>query len=218
MLKRTKVASLVTLGVLVAVTGFVAIAADTAAPAPEKGWIALFDGKTLTGWVNGRNPSAENRWTVEDGAMTNVAHGNDIATTQTFKDFDLKLEFKTVKEGNSGIYLRGREEIQVFDSFGKTEVGKADCGAIYDQYAPLANPCKAPGEWNTVEASYVGDTITAKLNGVLILDKVKITKPTGGALPGGVGDPGPLLLQGDHGKVWYRNIQIRLIDAPGDKK
>ncbi|MBN2311934.1 MAG: DUF1080 domain-containing protein [Candidatus Hydrogenedentes bacterium] len=189
------------------------------APAPEEAaagpeWIVLFNGSDLAGWQNARDPQAENKWLVEDGVLTNVEHGNDIATVDQWKDFDLQIEYKTVPEGNSGIYLRGRIEIQVYDSHGKEAVDATDAGAIYGQFAPLANAAKPAGEWNLIEASYHGDRLTVKLNGQLVQDKTQITELTGGALPGGVNDPGPLMLQGDHGKVWYRNIKIRPAAAP----
>lgn len=177
----------------------------------EEGWISLFDGSTLEGWRNARAPRAENKWFVEDGAMTNVDHGNDIATVKRFKDFDVKLEFKTVPEGNSGVYLRGRIEIQVLDSYGKEEVTNQDNGAIYGQFAPKINASRPAGEWNQLEATIIGDEVTVRLNGIIIHDRQKLTEVTGGALPGKVTDPGVLLLQGDHGKVWYRNIMIREI-------
>jgi len=174
-------------------------------------WKPLLNGTDLAGWQNARNAKAQNNWGIEDGALTNfkTGHdGNDIATVDSFKDFCLKLEYKTVKDGNSGVYLRGRVEVQVLDSFGKTP-GKGDDGAIYDQFAPLVNASKPVGEWNQLEVMYKGNMLTVKLNGQVVQDKIKIVKPTGGALPGDVNEPGPLMLQGNHGKVWYRNIMIR---------
>jgi len=179
----------------------------------DEGWIKLFNGECLEGWQNARKPDTANKWSVDDGALTNADHGNDIATVKTFKDFELKLEYKTVKNGNSGVYLRGRVEVQVLDSYGKKELSTGDDGGIYGQYAPLVNASKPAGEWNLLEACYVGDTLCVKLNGKVVQDKVKIAKVTGGALPGGVNEAGPLMLQGDHGKVWYRNIMIRPIEA-----
>ena len=190
-------------------TSFCAIAADD-------GWVSLFNGKDLTGWQNARNAAAENKWKAEDGTLTNTAtghDGNDIATVDKFKDFELKIEYKTVKDGNSGVYLRGRQELQVLDSAGKNPPSKTDDGSIYDQFPPKVNATKPVGEWNTLEVTYVGDLITAKLNGQAIHDKQQVTKVTGGALPGAVDDPGPLMLQGNHGKVWYRNIMIKPLDA-----
>ena len=188
-----------------------ALLAGTSAVAEGEEWISLFDGSTLEGWRNARAPRAENKWFIEDDAMTNVDHGNDIATVKRFKDFDLKLEFKTVPGGNSGVYLRGRIEVQVLDSYGKEEVTNQDNGAIYGQFAPKVNASRPAGEWNQLEATIIGDEVTVRRNGILIHDKQKLTEVTGGALPGKLSDPGALLLQGDHGKVWYRNIMIREI-------
>jgi len=207
---------------LIAAAGLPTMAADAGAaqskPCCKAEWIPLFNGKDLTGWQNARDPKAENHWGVEDGALTNLKtghDGNDISTTESFKDFCLKLEYKTVPKGNSGVYLRGRVEVQVLDSFGKNPPGKGDDGAIYDQFAPKENASKPAGEWNTLEATYRGDTVTVTLNGKVVQDKVKITSVTGGALAGGVDEPGPLMLQGNHGKVWYRNIMIRPCPAEG---
>lgn len=198
----------------------VVVAACFSAMAADEGWVPLFNGKDLTGWQNARNATAENKWVVEGDAMTNQPPKcNDIATVEKFKDFELKLEYKTVKGGNSGVYLRGRIEIQVLDSFGKNPPGVGDDGAIYAQTAPKVNASKAPGEWNTLEASYVGDKISAKLNGQVIHENLQITKVTGGALPGGLDEAGILMLQGDHGKVWYRNVMIKPVAAkPAEKK
>jgi hypothetical protein len=166
----------------------------------------------LTGWTNAR-PGEKINWVIDNGAMTNTPKDKDIGTAEKFQDFDLQLEYKTVKGGNSGVYLRGRIELQVLDSFGKTDISTGSDGGIYGQHAPLVNASKPVGEWIVLEATIVGDTLTAKLNNKLIHDKVKLTEVTGGALPGSVTDPGPLMLQGDHGKVWYRNIRIRPIAA-----
>jgi len=181
--------------------------------AQETEWVCLFNGTDLTGWRNARDPSGEVTWTIEDGAMTNQEHGHDIATVDFFKDFDLRLEYKTVPKGNSGVYLRGRIELQVLDSYDEPEVGTGSDGAVYGQFPPLVKASKPAGEWNTLEATLVGNRLTAKLNGQVIHENREITEVTGGALPGGVEDPGPLMLQGDHGKVWYRNIEIRPITS-----
>ena len=172
-------------------------------------WISLFNGKDLTGWQNARNPKAENKWLVEDGCLTNKSHANNIATVVQFKDLALKLEYKIVPHGNSGTYLRGRVEIQILDSHGKKELAHGDDGGIYGLFPPKVNASKPVGEWNQLEAVYRGDTLTVKLNGKVVQDAVKIATVTGGALPGGVNEPGPIMLQGDHGKIWFRNIMIK---------
>ena len=115
-----------------------ALAAEECCPAVK----SLFGGQDLKGWTNAR-PGQTINWVVEDGAMTNTPKDKDIATTEQFKDFDLKLEYKTVAKGNSGVYLRGRIELQVLDSFGKTDISTGDDGGIYGQHAPLVNASKA---------------------------------------------------------------------------
>ncbi len=192
-------------------------AEECTAPKPDaEGWITLFNGKDLTGWQMAHEPRVDPLWMVENKTMTNKEGARDIATIAEYKDFDLTLEFRTVAHGNSGVYLRGRIEVQVLDSFGNANPGDGDCGAIYGQFAPKVNASKPAGEWNTLEVHLVGDTFTAKLNGQVIHDQQKLTEVSGGALPGGLLDAGPLRLQGDHGKVWYRNIKLKPIT--GEKK
>lgn len=205
-------------GVALAVGLACAWAAETApqgeaAADKDKGWISLFNGKDLKGWVNPRNADEALKWSVEDGTLTNVDSGNDIATKEQFTDFDIQLEYKTVTEGNSGLYLRGRVEIQIYDSHGVEEPTHADAGGIYSIAAPLTNASKPVGEWNKIEATFKGNELTVKLNGKVVQDKLKIDRVTGGALPGKFDEAGPIMLQGDHGKVWYRNIKIRPIKA-----
>jgi hypothetical protein len=201
---RIRLAGLCVMGILAATP---ALTADT----KEEGWVTLFNGKDLTGWQNARQPGGENKWSVENDAMTNGEHGNDIGTVEQWKDFELRIQYKTVVKGNSGVYLRGRIEIQVLDSTGNAKPGNGDDGAVYGQFAPLVNASKPIGEWNQLEVKLVGNELTAKLNGKVIHDKQRLSEVTGGALPGGLTDKGPLMLQGDHGKVWYRDIQIRPI-------
>jgi hypothetical protein len=180
--------------------------------ADGEGWIDLFDGKTLEGWQNARQPGKAHFWSVEEGVMANDAdNGRDLSTTANFKDFELQIEYKTVPGGNSGVYLRGRVEVQILDSYRKEGLTKGDAGAVYDQYAPLFNASRPPGEWHTFAIRYVGDKLTVHLNGQKVQDNVTIREVTGGALRGRVNEPGPIMLQGDHGKVWFRNVRIRPI-------
>ena len=142
--------------------------------------------------------------------MANDAdNGRDLATKANFKDFELEIEYKTVPGGNSGVYLRGRVEVQVLDSYGREELDMSDSGSVYGQYAPLVNASLPPGEWHRFYIRYEGDRLTVKLNDQLVQDNVRVASVTGGALAGGVNAPGPIMLQGDHGKVWYRNPRIR---------
>ncbi len=179
----------------------------------EAGWVQLFNEEDLTGWQNAWDPDAENHWFAdEDGSLTNEADKNDIATVDEWKDFELMLEYKTVPGGNSGVYLRGRVEVQVLDSSQSEEPRLVDDGAIYNQFAPKVLAGNPIGEWNQLHVKYVEDILTVKLNDHVIHDEQRIVEPTEGALPGGVNEAGPLRLQGDHGKVWYRNIWLRPLD------
>jgi hypothetical protein len=172
-----------------------------------EGWVQLFNGKDLTGWKfkGGTNTS----WEVQDGVLANLRKGVDIFTERTFDDFQLHIEFKVPKAGNSGVYLRGRKEIQIDDAFGKEKPGSGNCGGVYSKAAPSVNACKPAGEWNTFDITIVENKLTVVHNGKTIHDGVEVPGNTGGAMAGKDGDPGPLMLQGDHTAVSYRNIWIK---------
>jgi hypothetical protein len=168
--------------------------------------IQLFNGKDLTGWKL-RSEKGKGCWSVEDGAMTNSKGCVDIITEQKFRDFKLSLEFKLVEESNSGVYLRGRHEAQILDDFGKPpEI--TGMGSIYGFLTPKTNATKKAGEWQKYEITLVGRQVTITLNGQTLIDKEEIPGITGGALDSAEGTPGPIMLQGDHGKVWFRNIVL----------
>jgi hypothetical protein len=168
--------------------------------------VALFDGKALDNWdvqVKGR-PSG---WTVADGAMTNEAHANNLVSKQKFKDFKLNAEYKLEKDSNSGIYLRGRYELQILDDYGKPPEAHSHM-AIYAWVPPAVNASKPAGEWQSVEAILVGNRVTVTLNGQRVHDNDQLQAITGGALDANETDPGPIMLQGDHGKVWFRKVTV----------
>jgi Domain of Unknown Function (DUF1080) len=168
--------------------------------------IQLFNGKDLTGWKL-RSDKAKGCWSVEDGAMTNSRGCVDIITEQKFQDFKLAMEFKLVENSNSGVYLRGRHEAQILDDFGKpTE--NTGMGSIYGFITPKANATKKAGEWQKYEITLIGRQLTIVLNGQTLIDKEEIPGITGGALDSAEGTPGPIMLQGDHGKVWFRNVVL----------
>jgi hypothetical protein len=116
------------------------------------------------------------------------------------------------QHANSGFYLRGRYEIQIFDDFLTDRTEKGGNGALYNFKAPSTLVSRAPGEWQTVEATIKGNRVTVTLNGVRIHDDVQIDRATGGELDGNLSEPGPILLQGDHGSVAFRRIRIRSLD------
>lgn len=181
----------------------------------QNGFKLLFNGTDLTGWKP-RNSDGPLSWSVQNGMLVNVVakdeHGTDLLTEQKFKDFTVRYEYMIPKGANSGFYLRGRHEIQILDDFltGRTEV--SGNGALYNFKAPSAMVSRAPGEWQQVEATVRGDMVTVTLNGVRIHDGVKIDRATGGELDSNLGEPGPILLQGDHGSVAFRRIRIKTLD------
>jgi hypothetical protein len=167
--------------------------------------ITLFNGKSLDGWQPvGRRDS---QWRAVGGILQNANSGANLVTVQKFDDFKLHLEFRVPKEANSGVYLRGPYELQIDDASG-LEPSSHHLGGVYGFIAPSENVAKAAGEWQTMDVTLVGRMITYALNGTTVISNREIPGITGGAIDGAEADPGPLLLQGDHGPVDYRNIVI----------
>lgn len=185
------------------------------APRAGQGWSPLFNGKDLTGWNGRANDLAA--WKVVDGVMVNDVgpgiHGADIVTTGRFYDFEIYYEYVIPKGSNSGLYLRGRYEIQIWDDYGKelrdAEVAKRINGALYNVAAPAVRASKPPEQWQSVFARILGHRVTIVLNGVPIIQGVEVRQPTGSHYDDHVGTPGPIMIQGDHGRVSFRNLYIR---------
>jgi hypothetical protein len=178
-------------------------------PPAKPSWgkpMQLFNGRDLTGWRL-REEKGKGCWSVEEGALTNNVPCVDLISEQKFKDFKLSLEFKLVEKSNSGVYLRGRYEAQIQDDYGK-EPESHNIGGLYGFLTPTANAAKKAGEWQTYELTLLGRQLTVVLNGQTVIDRQEIPGPTGGALESDEGAPGPLMLQGDHGKVWFRNVVL----------
>jgi hypothetical protein len=166
--------------------------------------IRLFNGTDLSGWhvVQGKN-----EWEVADGVLRNVKTGGNLVTDQTFTDFQLQLEFRYAKQGNSGVYLRGRYEVQVLD--GPTEEPDSHLqGAIYGFLTPSEIVTNGQDAWNKFEITLVGRMVTIVVNGKTVISEQAIPGITGGALDSDEGAPGPILLQGDHSAIEYRNITL----------
>jgi hypothetical protein len=175
--------------------------------------VQLFNGKDLTGWKL-RSEKGKGCWSVEDGEMTNSQGCVDIITEQNFHDFKLSLEFKLAdpqanggRPSNSGVYLRGRYETQIEDNYGK-EPESHGMGGLYGFLTPKVNASKKAGEWQKYEITLIGRRLTVTLNGQTVIDKEEIPGITGGALDSAEEKPGPIMLQGDHGKIWFRNIVL----------
>ncbi|HLH03040.1 MAG TPA: DUF1080 domain-containing protein [Bryobacteraceae bacterium] len=188
------------------VTGVRAPALDRKAPQSWSAPEPLFNGKNLDGWIPDKPD--KNHWKVENGELVNEAPGANIRTERKFDDFKLHIEFNCPVDGNSGIYLRGRYEVQV-----EYETRKEDpfhqIGSIYGFLAPSKQLPARPGQWESFDVTLVGRTVTIVRDGVTTINAQKIPGITGGALDSHEGEPGPIYLQGDHtGGMKYRNITI----------
>jgi hypothetical protein len=168
--------------------------------------VTIFDGKSLDNW-KATGKSGTGGWELKDGTLSNEKPGDNIVTKQKFQDFKLHAEFRYPSGSNSGIYLRGRYEMQIEDNYGQ-EPDSHFIGGIYGFLTPSSNPAKPAGEWQSVDITLLGRHVTVVLNGETIIANQEIPGITGGAIDSREAEPGPLMIQGDHGKVQFRNIVI----------
>lgn len=196
-------------------------------------WISLFDGKTLEGWISSRSGSNA-LWEVKEGYLEVVPGLGDIETKQHFNDFSLHIEFwipylpekQGQSRGNSGIFLQGRYEIQILDSFENDTYPDGMCGALYKAAAPFFSMSTPPETWQAYDIDFFSPRvdsqgkviekgrITVVHNGQVILENVEFEKGTGSAGKKQQGIPGPIRLQ-DHGsQVRFRNLKIKPWDEP----
>lgn len=205
-----------------------ALAADSA---------CLFSGKNLDGWKL-KGPEKSSQWKVGtaaldpanpakiqftpgEGEMVNAgAHGLDIYTEKKFGDGTIHVELMVPKGSNSGVYVMGEYEIQVLDSYGKEKIGPGDMGGIYAAKPAKVNASKKPGEWQEMIIEYKAPrfedgkkTANARivkitLNGQVIHEDVELKGATPGGVTGKEAAEGPLMFQGNHGEVAYRNISF----------
>lgn len=200
---------------------------DVKSTPPPEGAIVLFDGKNLDAWAAKGDAKKPAPWKLVDGGAVQVG-GGDIVTKEKFAGhFKLHVEFRVPYmpkatgqgRGNSGVYLQGRYEVQVLDSYGLDSKDN-DCGGIYTIAKPLVNACKAPTVWQSYDIEFRAPTfadgkktepgrVTVLHNGTKIHDHVMLTKDnTTAGLGGDPGTPGPILLQ-DHGNpVQFRNVWL----------
>lgn len=169
--------------------------------------ISLFNGQDLTGW----RPDTANfhpEWKVEEGTLISPGHGPELINNSKFEDFKLHVEFKCDEKSNSGIYLRGRYEVQV-ETNSEQEPASHHTGGVYGFIAPSPELPRKVGEWQSFDITLVGRMITVIQNGQTIIDRQEIPGITGGALDSHEELPGPIYLQGsEDGHVAYRNIVI----------
>ncbi|MFO1065623.1 MAG: DUF1080 domain-containing protein [Pirellulales bacterium] len=169
--------------------------------------IEVFNGTDLKGWKP-QFADRKNGWVVRDGLLSNVAPGNNLMTEEKFDDFELNVEFRYPQGSNGGIYLRGRYEVQIEDNFG-LEADSHRIGGVYGYLTPSFNAARKAGEWQEATIRLVGRRVTVMLNGKRVIDEQIIPGVTGGALDSREAEPGPLLLQGDHGPVEFRKVQLQ---------
>jgi len=167
--------------------------------------IQLFNGKDLSGWkASGPGPG----WTVRDGNLVSPGHGPELISEQQFKDFKLHVEFNCDKDSNSGVYLRGRYEVQV-ETDSQAEPASHHTGGVYGFIAPSPELPRSPDRWQSFNITLVGRRLTVEQNGTTIINSQEIPGITGGALNSNEGEAGPIYLQGsEKGHVSYRKIVL----------
>jgi hypothetical protein len=170
--------------------------------------VVLFDGKTLDGWKL-RDTKKKNGWAAASGELVVVEPKDnaDLVSDRVFQDMKVHIEFNVDPKSNSGVYLRGRYEIQIEaeDPHAGSPAQKA--GSVYSRIPPTENASRPAGEWQTYDLEIVGRQVSVTLNGQKVVQGV-VDGITGGALNPFEDEPGPLMLQGDHGKVRFRNIVV----------
>ncbi len=167
--------------------------------------IKLFNGKDVSGW----HTDGPSQWVAESGILRSPHSGANLISDKAFTDFKLHIEFRYPHGSNSGVYLRGRYEVQVIDTKGgEPEPINNQFSAIYGFLPPNKMMAKDAGEWQSYDITLVGRLVTVVTNGKTVICNAEIPGITGGAIDSKEGEPGPLLIQGDHGPIDYRNIVI----------
>lgn len=165
--------------------------------------IDLFNGNNLEGW----HTDGANQWVVEDGILKSPKSGANLISDQKFKDFKLQTEFRYPEGSNSGIYLRGRYEVQIADNKGLSPSDIYFSG-IYGFLEPNENAAKEAGEWQTYDITLIGRRVTIIANGKTVINDQTIPGITGGALDSREGEPGSFMIQGDHGPIEFKKFVV----------
>jgi hypothetical protein len=166
--------------------------------------VKLFNGTNLDGWVAQKT---DNQWVADNGILRSPRPGSNLLSKEKYNDFKLHIEFRFPVNSNSGVYLRGRYELQIIDSKGE-EPSSVLFAGIYGFLTPNEMVAKGPGEWQSYDITLIGRRVTVVANGKTVICDAIIPGITGGAIDSKEGEPGPILLQGDHGTIEYRNIII----------
>ena len=188
---------------------WVGVRAPSLARATEPVWgkpIQLFNGKDLSGWKMSKpGPPV---WTVQDGTLVSPGNGPELVSVSKFQDLKLHIEFNCGKESNSGVYLRGRYEVQI-ETESEAEPASHHTGGVYGFLAPSPEQPRTPDVWQTFDITLIGRKVTVFLNGKTVIDNLEIPGITGGAVDSHEALPGPIYLQGsEKGHVAFRNIVI----------
>jgi len=196
---------------------------------PPEGAVILFDGKNADAWTDQRGRPT--KWEVVDGELRCKPKTGSIVTKEKFGDAEIHIEFctplmpdaKGQGRGNSGVYIQGRYELQILDSYKNDTYPDGQCGAIYKQHVPLKNVCRPPLEWQSYDIVFKapkkdGDKktnarVTVKQNGILILDNVELKGPTPGNIDNKLFEDGPILLQDHDNLVKFRNIWVKKLES-----
>jgi len=169
--------------------------------------IQLFNGKDFTDWHLDR-PNASAEWRVQNGNLMSPGHGTELINNSKFEDFKLHVEFNIGEGANSGVYLRGRYEVQI-ETDSAPEPPSHHTGGVYGFIAPTPELQRKAGDWQTFDITLVGRNVTVVQNGTIVIDNREIPGITGGALDSYEERPGPIYLQGSEaGRVAFRNIVI----------
>lgn len=170
---------------------------------PEWGEPVNLLDQNLSQWILADN----NQFSIENGVLVNKQTGGHLITKDKFNDFKISLEFNIPEGSNSGLYLRGRYEVQIMDSY-EMKASSTTTGGVYGFIDPIKNAMKPSGEWQKLDVTLTGRLVTVVLNGEEIICNRPIPGTTGGALDSKEAEPGPIMLQGDHGPVSFRNITL----------
>ena len=187
-------------------TGVRAPALDKTATPKWGAPVTLFNGKDLSGWKQTKPGPPD--WTVKGGTLVTPGNGPELINDEKFQDFKLHIEFNCGKDSNSGVYLRGRYEVQV-ETESQGEPPSHHTGGVYGFLAPTPEQPRSPDVWQTYDITLIGRRVTVVLNGKTVIDNQEIPGITGGALDSREGQPGPIYLQGsEKGHVAFRNIVV----------
>jgi hypothetical protein len=177
------------------------------AGAPQWGKpVELFDGKDLKGWHQSKAGPPD--WTVKDGNLITPGNGPEIISDRKFGDFKLHVEFNCGRDANSGVYLRGRYEVQI-ETESQGEPASHHTGGVYGFLEPKPELARSPDTWQTFDITLIGRRVTVVQNGTTVIDNQEIPGLTGGALDSHESDTGPIYLQGsEKGHVLFRKITV----------